>query len=275
MCHLHTAADQGRRMIQSGQLETCILKKEQVQKQNPEERLPMVQWEVGNLAEPMHTNWLQKDRYEQNQASAVSVMPKKSVEKNIKIYGVYAALRSKDTSNVEEPWLLELYIFMMMIIVVNLHRVVESRTPSGSPQPSTTPGQILPGPPPAVRSTSNEKNWQGASSHFLVWYCCGCQHGVGGHACAGVLRSSRRTWPKSEWRCLAITSRPLESLVWRWTSTFVTKSCHWMRRMRCWHVMYIFMCKKQGGLSGVMFAVGWLKRVKVGTRGNVIMETVE
>ena len=36
-------------------------------------------------------------------------------------------------------------------------------------------------------------------------------------ACACLLGFSRRTWPKSEWRLLAIISRTFGSSVWRWT----------------------------------------------------------
>ena len=50
---------------------------------------------------------------------------------------------------------------MMMIIIVNHRRVVQPQyyhlpTLSGSPRPSTGPGQILRGPSPNVRSTSDE-----------------------------------------------------------------------------------------------------------------------
>ena len=56
--------------------------------------------------------------------------------------------------------------------------------------------------------------------------------------CAGVLGSSRRTWPKSEWRLLAIILRTFESLVRRWTSTLGTKSNHWMPRTGRWQLMW-------------------------------------
>ena len=57
-------------------------------------------------------------------------------------------------------------------------------------------------------------------------------------ACDGVLGSSRRKCPKSEGRLLPKIWRTFESLVRRWTSTFVTNSCHWMPRMRRWHVKW-------------------------------------
>ena len=41
-------------------------------------------------------------------------------------------------------------------------------------------------------------------------------------ACAGVLGSSR-TWPKSEWRLVAIITMTFESLARHWTSPFVAK----------------------------------------------------
>ena len=49
----------------------------------------MVQLVMGDLAEPMRTNWLCGDRYERNQARVILVMPKQvwSVDWNVMIDG--------------------------------------------------------------------------------------------------------------------------------------------------------------------------------------------
>ena len=64
--------------------------------------------------------------------------------------------------------MLTLIFKKMMIILVNRRRVVEPTTPSRSPRPPTTPGQILPYPLPAARSTSDEADRQDASSNCLA-----------------------------------------------------------------------------------------------------------
>ena len=143
----------------------------------------------------------------------------------------------------------------MMIILANRRRVIKPLTTFGSPQPSTTPGLILPDPPPAVRSTSDEADRQDASNHFLAWYHCDCQHLSRRAVCAGGSR--RRMWPKSEWRLLAIISRTCKSLVRHWTFTFVTKSCHWMPRMQCRHVMWNACSRRLFSASNVQVSDPW------------------